>query len=293
MRCLMFKNIALFFCLLSCSIQVFAEEKHSEKSVYDKPLMERYVLDELKSVRQDLQDLERRLIIEITDRELKVANRSLTYSSDTVTYFFYIIAGVASLIAFIGWQSLQDIKTKTKKVANKQIQEISLQFEKDFKKLSAELRKKTRYLSDTHQEMEKITEIHNLWLRAKNSQTPEQAIEIYDEILMLNPGDLETLTAKADSAMEIKEFNWALSICNRVLEVDEHNVNALYQRACAYACLGSEVRAIDNLELAIIKHSALKEVAAEEPDLENLHSFERFQELVSSDLSSINADNRV
>jgi len=64
-------------------------------SFAEKPLVERYILDELKATRHDLQDLERRLTIEITDRELSVADKSLSYAEQTVNFFFYVIAGVA------------------------------------------------------------------------------------------------------------------------------------------------------------------------------------------------------
>ncbi len=66
---------------------------HSELSILDRPLIERYILDELKSLRMEQQDLERRLTVDITDRELEVADKSLNYANVTVTYFFYIIAG--------------------------------------------------------------------------------------------------------------------------------------------------------------------------------------------------------
>ena len=58
------------------------------------------------------------MTIQITDRELDVADKSLNYANVTVTYFFYIIAGVASLVALIGWQSLKDIKHNTKEMAD-------------------------------------------------------------------------------------------------------------------------------------------------------------------------------
>lgn len=255
-------------------------EAYSEKSIYDKPLMERYVLDELKSLRHDQQDLERRLIIEITERELSVADRSLNYANVTVTYFFYIIAGVASLIALIGWQSLKEIRTNTKKVADQQLRTIADQYEKKFQDLERELKRKTRSISDNNKEIEIINEVHNLWLRAQSSQTPEQKMEVYDEILKIRPGDLEALTYKADAAMEIREFHWALSLCNRVLEVDDTNANALYQRACAYSCLGVEDQALSDLEHAIQGSTSLRELAAEEADFEMLRGNERFEALM-------------
>lgn len=251
------------------------------QSIYQKPLVERYVLDELKSIRHDLQDLERSLVIEITDRELAIADKSLGYASNTVTYFFYIIAGVASLIAMIGWQSLREIRENTKKVANQQIQAISEQYEKQFQILEKDLRRKTRRIADNHIEIEKINEIHNLWLRAQKSQTAEQKMQVYDEILKIRAGDLEALTSKADAAMEMREFHWALSICNRVLEVDDNNKNALYQRACAYACLGVEEQAIYDLERAIAGSLSLRDLAADEADFENLRGNDKFEILLT------------
>ncbi len=265
----------------------FTAKADSPKSLYEKPLVERYVLDELKSVRHDLQDLERRLVVEITDRELKVADTSLSYAEQTVTYFFYIIAGVASLMALIGWKSLHEIRVNTKKMANQQIKQISEQYEKQFQTLEKDLRRKTRRIAENHVEIEKLNEIHNLWLRAQNSQTPEQKMEVYDEILKIRPGDLEALTSKADAAMEIREFHWALSICNRVLEVDDRNESALYQRACAYACLGVEEQAIFDLERAISGRVTLRDLAADEADFENLRGNDKFEALLTSDNTTV------
>ena len=257
-------------------------EESAQNQISQKPLIERYILDELKSTRHDLQDLERRLIIEITDRELSVADKSLGYAEQTVNYFFYIIAGVASLVALFGWKSLHEIRVNTTKKANQQIKQIAESYEQKFKTLETDLRRKTRRISDNHIEIEKINEIHNYWLRAQKSQTPEQKMEAYDAILQIRPGDLEALTSKADAAMELKEFHWALSICNRVLDMDNTNQDAFYQRACAYACLGVEDQAIDDLEKAIDGRSALRELAADEADFENLRGNESFDTLLTS-----------
>ncbi len=286
----MLSRILFALTLLCAALPGLAQEqKYAEMSIYDKPLMERYVLDELKTLRTDQQDLERRLIIQITDRELSVADKSLNYANVTVTYFFYIIAGVASLIAMIGWQSLRELRTNTKKMADQQLkdadeklQEIAESYEKKFQALERELKRKTRNISENNKEIERINEVHNLWLRAQSAQTSEQKIEVYDEILKIRPGDLEALTYKADAAMEIQEFHWALSLCNRVLEVDDTNAHALYQRACAYARLGVEEQAISDLERAIVGSESLRELAAEEADFETLFGNERFDLLIES-----------
>lgn len=270
----------LLILLTTASFSSFAEEKYSESDLLDRPLMERYILDELKSLRESQQDLERRLVIDITDRELAVADKSLNYANVTVTYFFYIIAGVASLIAFVGWQSLRELKVNTRQMADKRLEAIAQEYEKKFVALERDLKRKTRIISENNKEIEIINEVHNLWLRAQSVQTPEQKIAVYDEILHIRPGDLEALTYKADAAMEANEYNWALSICNRVLDLDESNGPALYQRACAFARLGVEEQAIDDLERAIDNSPSTRDLIAHEKDFESLHGNKRFEALL-------------
>ncbi|MCG9727648.1 TPR end-of-group domain-containing protein [Vibrio brasiliensis] len=274
--------VLLLFGLLSLSLPVQAEKTaYSDSELLDRPLMERYILDELKALRQDQQDLERKLVIQMTDRELAVADKSLNYANVTVTYFFYIIAGVASLIAFVGWQSLREFKQNTKQMADKRLESIAEEYEKKFSALERDLKRKTRIISENNKEIERINEIHNLWLRAQSMPTAEQRIDVYDEILTIRPGDLEALTYKADAAMEIKEYNWALSLCNRVLELDTSNGPALYQRACAFSRLGIEEQAIEDLEHAIEASPSIRELINTEPDLEGLHGNPRFDALLN------------
>ncbi|EOU2463508.1 tetratricopeptide repeat protein [Vibrio navarrensis] len=268
--------------LMSLLVPAIAEEQsYSQSELLDRPLMERYILDELKALRQDQQDLERRLTVQITDRELSVADKSLNYANVTVTYFFYIIAGVASLIAFVGWQSLREFKHNTKEMADKRLETIAEKYEKKFIALERDLKRKTRIISENNREIEIINEIHNLWLRAQSMPTAEQRIDVYDEILAIRPGDLEALTYKADAAMEIREYNWALSLCNRVLEMDSTNGPALYQRACAYSRLGVEEQAIEDLQRAIDASPSIRDLINNEPDLESLQGNPHFDRLLS------------
>ena len=279
----MIKYFIFTLLTLLISFSAAAQESYSDSDILDRPLVERYILDELKALRQDQQDLERRMTVQITDRELDVADKSLNYANVTVTYFFYIIAGVASLVALIGWQSLKDIKHNTKEMADQRLDKITKEYEKKFLLLERDLKRKTRIISENNREIEIINEVHNLWLRAQNAQTAEQRIEICDEILKIRPGDLEALTYKADAAMEINEYHWAMSLCNRVLEVDDSNAHALYQRACSFAQLGAEEQAIYDLQQSIKASASIRELAAEESDFEQLKGSPQFETLMAAD----------
>lgn len=277
----MYRSFCLLAMLIFTSLSIQAEEvSYSEQEYLDRPLMERYILDELKALRTEQQDLEKRMIIQITDRELAVADKSLNYSNVTVTYFFYVIAAVASLVALIGWQSLKEMKQNTREMADKQLSKIAQDYEKKFGELERDLKRKTRIITENNREIEIINEVHNLWLRAQNVQTAEQKMDVYDEILKVRPGDLEALTYKADAAMEMREFHWALNLCNRVLEVDDQNAHALFQRACAYAQLGAEVQAIDDLQRSITASSSMRELVIEETDFDPLRGLDRFEALL-------------
>ena len=277
----MIRPLFLLAMLIFTSLSIQAEEvSYSEQEYLDRPLMERYILDELKALRTDQQDLEKRMIIQITDRELAVADKSLNYSNVTVTYFFYVIAAVASLVALFGWQSLKEMKQNTREMADKQLNKIAQDYEKKFVALERDLKRKTRIITENNREIEIINEVHNLWLRAQSVQTAEQKMDVYDEILTVRPGDLEALTYKADAAMEMREFHWALNLCNRVLEVDDKNAHALFQRACAYAQLGAEVQAIDDLQRSINASSSMRELVGEETDFDPLRGLERFEALL-------------
>lgn len=277
----MYRSFCLLAMLIFTSLSIQAEEvSYSEQEYLDRPLMERYILDELKALRTEQQDLEKRMIIQITDRELAVADKSLNYSNVTVTYFFYVIAAVASLVALIGWQSLKEMKQNTREMADKQLSKIAQDYEKKFGELERDLKRKTRIITENNREIEIINEVHNLWLRAQSVQTAEQKMDVYDEILTVRPGDLEALTYKADAAMEMREFHWALNLCNRVLEVDDQNAHALFQRACAYAQLGAEVQAIDDLQRSITASSSMRELVIEETDFDPLRGLDRFEALL-------------
>ncbi|WP_370693404.1 tetratricopeptide repeat protein [Vibrio penaeicida] len=267
--------------MLSGFVSAETPQKYSDTEMLDRPLMERYILDELKALRSEQQTLEKRLTVQFTERELQVADKSLNYANVTVTYFFYIIAGVASLIALVGWQSLREFKNNTQEMADKRLDEIALEYEKKFLELERDLKRKTRIISQNNKDIEVINEIHNLWLRAQSMPTPEQRMEVYDEILRIRPGDLEAMTYKADAAMEIREYHWALSLCNRVLDLDELNGPALYQRACAYSRLGAEDQAIEDLEKAIQSSPSVRDHIYEEKDFEPLRGNPRFDDLIS------------
>jgi len=245
-----------------------------------KPLLERYILDELKAVRQDQQKLREDVTKQVAHTQLDTADRALTYTTDTINNVFFIITITASILVLVGWNSLRDIKERVGAFANDEIRRITTSYEKRLDKLEDELHRKSRHIAQAQEEIELTNEIHSLWLKASQENTPQSKIAIYDQILQLRPDDVEALTYKADAALLLGQAQWATSLANRALEVDPENSHALYQRACAHAESGATEEALRDLQNAIDKADSLRLQAGRDISFESLLQNERFLEMV-------------
>ncbi|PSJ48186.1 hypothetical protein C7H85_01955 [Zobellella endophytica] len=278
----------LSFCFLiisfAVSAQVTDQPAHDGEPTEDvrtrlTPFMERYMLDELKALRMEMAGFQVSVKEEVVQKELAVADKAMSYANITVTYFFYLLAGAASVLAIVGWQSLRELKKNAREYAETQMRQITDTYERKLKQIERELQRKTKVIAENYREIERFQEIHALWLRASQEQSPQAKMDIYDQILRIKPGDLDALTHKADAALMMNERQWALSLCNRVMQVDPQNAHALYQRACAHAGVGHEEQALADLELAIQRNVHLRNVAAEDEEFEPLRQHPRFVEL--------------
>ncbi|KAF0807587.1 hypothetical protein A6D6_00584 [Alcanivorax xiamenensis] len=244
---------------------------------------ENWILGELRSLRQDMMEYRNEMTKVVTDRELEVADKAMGYATNTVTYFFYLIAGAASILALVGWSTIRDLKDNIRVYAEKEMSRLTVEYESRLADLEKELRKKSRTIAENQEEIERTNEIHSLWLKASKEPSYKEKIELYDRILELRPDDPEALAWKADAALELGEQRWALSLCDRVLEVDEENSHALYQRACAWAGLGEIENALRDLEQAVNQSDALRQHARAEEMFQPLRDLPRFQAVVGEE----------
>ena len=257
-------------------------ESEIEKGPVISQFRENWILGELRNLRQDMMEYRNQMNLLVTDRELEVADKAMGYATNTVTYFFYLIAGAASILALVGWSTIRDLKDNVRVYAEKEMARLTSEYEARLADLERELRKKSLTIAENQEEIERTNEIHSLWLKATKEPSAQAKIELYDRILELRPDDPEALAWKADAALELGEQRWALSLCDRVLEVDEENSHALYQRACAWAGLGEIDNALADLDAAIQASETLRRHARSEEMFRPLHALARFQELVGS-----------
>jgi tetratricopeptide (TPR) repeat protein len=250
-----------------------------KKPLYS-PFTERYVLDELKQLRIEQAQTRVDLIQQILDRELNSVDRGVAYATDTITYFFYLIAAASSVLVLVGWSSIRDIKERVHKSVDEDITRLIHEYENRLAVIEDQLQQKTQHIEENREEIELTQDVQSLWLRAQQDSSAANKIDIYDEILKLRPDDCEALTYKADAVLELHEPQWAANLCHQALKIDPDNSHAFYQLACAYTVMNQFEEAFSCLTQAIAQKESYREEIVLDPALAPLKDYPPFNELL-------------
>jgi len=247
------------------------------------PFVERYVLDELKQLRSEQATIRVEFNEKILEREHQSIDRAVTYATDTVTYFFYLIAAASSILVIVGWTSIRDIKDRVHTYANDQVSKIVDEYENRLSNIEKQLTQKAQHIEENREEIELTQDVQSLWLRAQQDSSPSGKIEIYDDILRRRPEDCEALTYKADAALELGEPQWAVNLCLQALKIDPENSHAFYQLAGAYTALDRYDEAIVNLKKALSFRESYREDIQEDPAFHALYGHTGFRGLMQGE----------
>ncbi len=250
-----------------------------KKALY-KPFIERYILDELKLLRQEQQQLKVDFAEKVANARLDVSDRAIRYTADTTTNIFYIITIAATLLVLLGWRSLQDVRDNIKTITSKQVSELTQKYEKRLSIIEDKARIRSEQIISTQQDIANTNLIHSLWVRSGIAKSEQEKINIFDEILDLAPDDIEALTYKADTLLDIDEDTWSLSLSNRAIEIDDKYALAYWQRACAKAKLKQHDDAVADIKLATDLTDSLKTEVMNEVYFENLKDNKKYQVLI-------------
>lgn len=253
--------------------------KQLEQPLYS-PFVERYVLDELKQLRTDMATQRVELLQQVVDRHVESVDKGVTYATNTITYFFYLIAGVSSILVLVGWTSIREIKERMGTLADEEVRKLVSVYEARLHGIEKQLTQKTQHIDANREEIERTQEVHSLWLRAGQENTTANKIAIYDQILTTKPGDVEALTYKADAVLELGEPQWAINLCQQALATDSDNAHAFYQLACAHTVLHNFDEAVHYLHETLLRADSYRTEIAQDKVLLPLAELPAFKELL-------------
>ena len=257
------------------------EEEQIKEPLYN-PFIERYILDELKQLRQGQQAMKAEVTEQVSAAKLESSDRAIRYTADTTNNIFYIITAAASLLVLLGWKSLKDIKDNVESITEKRVEALTVEYEKRLNIIEIALKERSEQIVAAQQDISDNTLIHSLWMRAGFEKSEHEKIQIYDQILEVKPNDVEALTYKADTLLDLDEDSWALSLVNQALENDSEYAMAYWQKACAEAKLERYSEAISNIQKALELSKALQEELLTESYFENLRDHPDFNALTES-----------
>lgn len=251
-----------------------------EKPLYT-PFVENYILHELKTLRDENRELKVMLNEKISQNRVDFTDRVMQYSTSTVANMFYILAAASSILVLLGWNSLRELNDRLKTAMDDKISDFIKANEERMKSLEVDIEKRSKLVLKNQEEITKTNTIQSLWMRAGLEATPSGKMEIYNQILHIRPHDAEVICYKADAALEMDEANWALSLANQALEIDEDYFNAYFQRARAYVKLGLNDNAIEDIEKTLQSNDQYFEEINKEEDFEPIKNDERYIEIIS------------
>lgn len=275
-------------CGFLISTSVLAAERHSKETqdietlqepMYN-PFIEKYVLDELRQLRVDMNDLHIEVTKEVVDRELTATSRAVGYATDTITYFFYLIAGISSILLLVGWTSIREIKEKVMSLADEKVSKVIQEYEERLNKLEDELTRKSRGITSAQKRLSQHQDIHTLWLKAAQENISSNRMAIYDRILELDPNNVEAFTYKADEVLDMDEPLWAINLCHQALRIDPKNKHAFYQMAGAYASMDKPTESIEFLKKALAGSEGYKEQVQADPVFAKIKDNPEFMALI-------------
>ena len=276
-------KLFLVITFLSIPVILFSQSTVKEEAIKQplyKPFIERYILDEIKSLRQENQSLKAHVTEQVSEAKLESSDRAINYTTSTINNIFYIITAAASLLVLLGWRSLSDIKKSLKSDMGKNIQSLTADYENRLQQIEEKMMERSNIMMETQQDITNTNSIHSLWMRVGLEKSEEDKISIYDEILNINEDDIEAMTYKADALLEIGEVRWALNLSNKAIEYDPEYSPAYWQRACAYAKLDKQPEALKDIEKALELSDTLQDELLNEKHFENLHENKLFKMLI-------------
>lgn len=277
---LFFKYLVLIMLFTCSTLSADVEDAQGVKQLLDKPLVERYVLDELKDLRVENMRLRNEVERRISRTEVEQTDRAARYMTDTIANVFYLIAAATSILIFAGWNSLRDIRSKTETIVEERLNTITQKYNTQMQTLQDAMTIQSKKILDNQNKIYNTQYIHSLWMRSNLETNTQSRIDIYDEILKINPNDAEVYAYKADAVLDMDEYEWALNLSNKAIEIDPEYGYAYWQRSCANALLGNNSEAIKDLEIAIQKSPNLKNEIDGEELFKNLKDSEEFQKFL-------------
>lgn len=279
------KTIILFFILIHSAFAANETNDSANPSIgkhfnLNQALVERYILDDLRSLWIAQQALKTYTIEKLASNKIEINDRALDYTNTTLSSIFYIITIAATLLVVLGLRSFRDVKSTVDKIVSKKIGDITEKYEIRLNEMEHKIKARSDEIIFNQEEIANTNLVHSLWMRSGLEKSNREKIKLYDQILEIKPDDVDAITYKADVLLDIDKVDEALKLTNVAIAKNPKYALAYWQRACAYANLSLLNEAIADIKKAIEISQPLKNKINNEVHFETLKHIDEFKSLM-------------
>lgn len=225
---------------------------------------DRFILTELKELRIAQEETKREIYTEIQNRQLETVDKALSYSANTVNFFFVFITIIVMWFWVVGWRTIWDIKKSTKESMDRETKKIIVNFEEQIA------------------ELEKEQKVNIFWRQFSTEESDVEKMNILDKIYHLKPDSQYITIERGNIYLSMWLYEKVIEVTESIITAErtQHQPHAFYNRACAYNWLGDIEKVISEMTYLLQLAPEYKDVILESEYLETVLDNPRIEKLL-------------
>lgn len=226
---------------------------------------DRFILTELKELRIWLEWIKREIYSEIQNRELETVDKALSYSANTVNFFFVFITIIVMWFWVVGWRTVGDIKKSTMESMDRKTKKIIENFENQIS------------------ELEREQKINIFWRQFNTVESDQDKMNILDKIHAVKPDSQYVTIERGNVYLSMWLYDKVLEVTESIIssERTKHQPHAFYNRACAYNGLGNKEKVISEIAYLLQLAPEYKDIILDSEYLESMLSNPSIKKLLN------------
>lgn len=225
---------------------------------------DRFILTELKELRIWLEWVKREIYSEIQRNQLETVDKALSYSANTVNFFFVFITIIVMWFWVVWWRTVWDIKKSTKESMDRETKKIIFNFEEQIA------------------ELEKEQKVNIFWRQFNIAESDKEKMDLLDRIYSIKPESQYLTIERWNVYLSMWSYDKVLEVTEPIIsgEITKHQPHALYNRACAYNWLWEMDKVISEITLLLQLAPEYRDIILESDHLELILNDSKIEELL-------------
>ena len=154
-------------------------------------LTKRYILEEVKNLRIEVESLRREMQIEMNKKQIETIDKALSYSANTVNYFFILITLTIMGVWIFGWKSIKDVKNRWSNSFEKEVEKSLFEWQSKLQELEKEQMRQSEEILLNQENIKKKQESGYLWSQYNREESLRDKFKLLEEISELEIAEEE------------------------------------------------------------------------------------------------------